>query len=469
MSHPTAIHILARISSVHRSLRFVYSFHMFKGSWTYSSGNSHSVWLGWCRRSTTTRKPQVDIWARATQQQLPKEIGNRRRIETEEDSSSWSWFFTAAALTATHNVFSSPGPGHLFLRVRHLNGKNLEFLCGGGCIICLVGPSAGAGLVSSSVSASRVNIWSAYLWGKSRTCLRRFASHFGVAAGQQPTCACQSVSQSVNVLMDHLLATLNNILCKISAGFGRFTTLNVSAPAASFVGWGWGVRSPQFVMSNFVFYKLTYRPLPNANYWVPHEHGNWGTMYMLQLPAKTRFAFHSFITSPASFQGQRWHLFFIGTYFASSPSTFCLLFIRKPATYRPTTRTCLCNLQRPRNQPPHMLLVFRPESASRCNAHHSYTILITSTSIILLSAVLRCRRGSTPIPAVYPNHVCVLFVSYPEGQAGYSKSEVHDYVGMKRAVCTLHSSIEWTNKDAGSGMIMKLPRGRGRWGGGAEQ
>lgn len=72
----------------------------------------------------------------------------------------------------------------------------------------------------------------------------------------------------------------------------------------------------------------------------------------------------------------------------SSPSTFCLLFIRKPATYRPTTRTCLCNLQRPRNQPSHMLLVFRPESSSRCNAHHSYTIIITSTSIIL-SAVLR--------------------------------------------------------------------------------
>lgn len=138
---------------------------------------------------------------------------------------------------------------------------------------------------------------------------------------------------------------------------------------------------------------------------------------MLQLPAKTRFAFHSFITSPASFQGQRWHLFFMGTYVASSPSTFCLLFIRKPATYRPTTRTCLCNLQRPRNQRSHMLLVFRPESSSRCNAHHSYTIIITSTSIIILSAVLRRRRGSSAIPAVYPNHVCVLFVSYPEGQA----------------------------------------------------
>lgn len=109
---------------------------------------------------------------------------------------------------------------------------------------------------------------------------------------------------------------------------------------------------------------------------------------------------------------------FLRWYVASSPSTFCLLFIRKPATYRPTTRTCLCNLQRPRNQPSHMLLVFRPESSSRCNAHHSYTILITSTSIILLSAVLRRRRrGSSAIPAVYPNHVCVLFVSYPEGQA----------------------------------------------------
>lgn len=118
MSHPTAIHILARISSVHRSLRFVYSFHMFKGSWTYSSGNSHSVWLGWCRRSTTTRKPQVDIWARATQQQLPKEIGNRRRIETEEDSSSWSWFFTAAALLHT-TCF------HLLVQVTYFYGYGI--------------------------------------------------------------------------------------------------------------------------------------------------------------------------------------------------------------------------------------------------------------------------------------------------------------------------------------------------------
>lgn len=109
----------------------------------------------------------------------------------------------------------------------------------------------------------------------------------------------------------------------------------------------------------------------------------------------------------------------------SSPSTFCLLFIRMPATYRPTTRTCLCNLQRPRNQPSHMLLVFRPESSSRCNAHHSYTIIITSTSIIL-SAVLRRRRGSSAIPVVNPNHVCVLFVQIGSARLrGDEKSSLH--------------------------------------------
>lgn len=47
----------------------------------------------------------------------------------------------------------------------------------------------------------------------------------------QPTCACLPV----NVLMDHLLVTVNNTLWKISAEFLMHvvhTTRNVSAPAA---------------------------------------------------------------------------------------------------------------------------------------------------------------------------------------------------------------------------------------------
>lgn len=156
----------------------------------------------------------------------------------------------------------------------------------------------------------------------------------------------------------------------------------------------------------------------------------------IQLPAKTsiRISFiHNFFFCSI---GQFSRTTYAGTFPFVTNIVHLLFMFRKPATYRPTTRTCL------RNPTTHSCSLF-PGPSLRCSSLRIYTIITTGNGA---SWWLISNSGPSLVA-----HVCVLIAwgAAVDGREGNSKSEVHDYDNWRRkeqSPLCIHPFIRVLNK-----------------------
>lgn len=256
----------------------------------------------------------------------------------------------------------------------------------------------------------------------------------------QPTCACLSVN--------HLLVTVNNTLCKISAWFVMHTTRNVSAPA------GLSVVVLSGYLSNFLSHKCT-------NYKLQcHHHHLMRYGRHKNTTSRQNFDSH-FIHSQLLFLLHRavfkdnlgWHLSFRDKH-------------RPPFVYVSETSHISSDHSHVLTQSYNtlMLIVSRTIFAVLVppHIHHHYDrqwcVLVAHKQFRSWSGspcvCVVCLRGCNGWQAI-PNRKCTTTTT------GEEKSSLH--------FAFIHSFGHWTNKDAGSSVvIMKLPWSEGGGTGGEQ-